>query len=101
MDNHVQALRRVARRAMVEHGLAPEFSGPAMQQLAQIPAAAREEARDQTKLLWCSVDNDESRDLDQLSVCEELPGGAVKILVAVADVDALVPAGTPLDAHAA
>ena len=100
-ETPVQALRRVARRAMVEGGLAPDFSAEAQRQLAQIAAPAHEDAADLRALLWCSVDNDESRDLDQLSVCEELPGGDVRILVAVADVDALVRAGTPLDAHAA
>ena len=100
-ETPVQALRRVARRAMVEAGLAPDFSAEAQRQLAQIAAPAHEDAHDLRALLWCSVDNDESRDLDQLSVCEELPSGSVRILVAVADVDALVREGTPLDAHAA
>ncbi len=56
--------------------------------------------RDLRGRLWCSIDNDDSRDLDQLSVAEELPGGAVRVLVAVADVDALVHRGSALDAHA-
>ena len=100
-ETPVQALRRVARRAMVEAGLATDFSAEAQRQLSQIAAPAHENATDLRTLLWCSIDNDESRDLDQLSVCEELPAGAVRIRVAVADVDALVHAGTPLDAHAA
>ena len=100
-ETPVAALRRVARRAMVEGGLAPDFSAEAQRQLAQVAAPALEPAADLRALLWCSIDNDESRDLDQLSVCEELADGAVRILVAVADVDVLVRAGTPLDAHAA
>ena len=56
--------------------------------------------RDLTGLLWASIDNDDSRDLDQLTVAETLPGDAVKIRVAVADVDALVKDGSAIDAHA-
>src|SRR6202789_1246395 len=55
--------------------------------------------RDLRGLLWCSIDNDDSRDLDQLSVAEALPGGSVKLLVAVAEVAALVRQGSDLDAH--
>ncbi len=97
-------LQRIARRAMIERGLVAEFSKDALAQVAAIPAAAAStdgDVRDLRKLLWCSIDNDDSRDLDQLSVMEEQAGGAVKIFVAVADVDALVKKGTPLDAHAA
>src|SRR5262249_53322700 len=68
----------------------------ALRQLDGIDGPARDEARDLRELLWCSIDNDDSRDLDQLSVCEELAGGAIPILVAVADVDAPVHARTPL-----
>src|SRR5438105_3343777 len=103
-EGNVQALRRIARRAMVERGLEPDFPKPALEQLAQIRAPADEAGgalRDLRALPWCSIDNDDSRDLDQLSVCEELGGGAVKILVAVADVDARVEKDTPLDVHAA
>jgi hypothetical protein len=51
-------------------------------------------------LPWASIDNDDSRDLDQLTVAETIPGGAVKILVAIADVDALVKQGSAIDDHA-
>ena len=60
---------------------------------AATPARPSPEARDLRSLLWASIDNDSSRDLDQLSVAQALAGGAVKILVAIADVDAVVPAG--------
>ena len=56
--------------------------------------------RDLRRLLWASIDNDDSLDLDQLSVAEQLPGGAVKIFVAVADVDAIVKKGSAIDDHA-
>lgn len=96
-------LRAIARRAMLERGLLPDFSPDARSQTAAIARAspAREPAlRDLRQLLWASIDNDDSRDLDQLSVAEPLADGAVKILVAVADVDAIVQKGSPIDAHA-
>ena len=96
-------LAAIARRAMQEHGLEPDFPPAALAQLRAIggPAAtAGAELRDLRAPLWCSIDNDESRDLDQLSVAESLPGGATRVLVAIADVDATVAAGSPLDAHA-
>ena len=95
-------LLRIARRAMLDRGLQPDFPAGALAQLnGMAAAAAPPEFRDLSELLWCSIDNDDSRDLDQLSVAEALPGGAARILVAVADVDAVVSAGSPLDAHAA
>ena len=96
-------LEEIARRAMLARGLAPEFSPAAMAELAAIhaPAAATGAAiRDLRQLLWCSIDNDDSRDLDQLSVAETMPGGSTKILVAIADVSAVVQQGSALDAHA-
>ncbi|HWZ62943.1 MAG TPA: RNB domain-containing ribonuclease [Steroidobacteraceae bacterium] len=95
-------LTRIAQRAMREHGLEPDFPAAALEQLRTIsgPPAAAATLRDLRALLWCSIDNDDSRDLDQLSVAESLPGGATRVLVAVADVDATVPAGSPLDVHA-
>lgn len=80
-----------------------EFTHAALAQLAAIPSAARmtPEMSDLRDLLWCSIDNDDSLDLDQLSVAEDLGGGQVRLRVAVADVDALVPKGSPIDQHAA
>ncbi len=88
---------------MLEKGLAPDFPSQAQAELDEIrgPATRREESiRDLTNLLWCSIDNDSSRDLDQLSVAEAMLGGETKILVAIADVDALVKKGSALDDHA-
>jgi exoribonuclease-2 len=96
-------LKEIARQAMLDKGLWPDFDRAATQQVEAFTSAAGEKdpsIRDLTSLLWCSIDNDDSKDLDQLSVAEELPGGDVKILVAVADVDALVKKGSPVDAHA-
>ncbi len=96
-------LAAIARRAMIARGLEPDFPAPAQQELAAIhgPARATDHLRDLRDRLWASIDNDDSRDLDQLTVAEPLAGGQVRILVAVADVDALVPKGSALDGHAA
>jgi exoribonuclease-2 len=102
--HHRAELQRVARKAMLDRGLQPDFDAVALKQLDGIrgPAATEGGAvRDLRDLLWCSIDNDDSLDLDQLSLAEDLGGGTVKILIAVADVDALVAKNTPIDWHAA
>ena len=92
---------------MLERGLLPTFSAAVsaeLQALQNSAAARGPEAgagiRDLTTLLWSSIDNDDSRDLDQLTVAETAPGDGVRILVAVADVDTLVKAGSAIDQHA-
>src|SRR5271155_18144 len=98
MNQH-ERLAAIAHRAMLERGLAPDFAPAALQQLAQLTApSARAGLDDLRERLWCSIDNDDSLDLDQISVGQELPGGAVRILVAIAGVDDLVKRDTPLDA---
>ena len=90
-------LRSIARRAMLQRGLLADFSPAVASEIACIAQAAVETGpsiRDLRELLWASIDNDDSRDLDQLSVAEPLEGGAVKILVAIADVDGTVRAGS-------
>jgi len=96
-------LAAIARKAMIERKLEPDFSPAALEQLAGIrgPASATDSVRDLRALLWASIDNDDSRDLDQLTVAEALTDGRTRILVAVADVDAVVAKGSALDAHAA
>lgn len=96
-------LAAIARRAMLERGLEPDFAPKALQDLAaiQTPAVAPEGVRDLRDRLWASIDNDDSRDLDQLTVAESLENGRVRILVAIADVDALVHKESALDDHAA
>jgi exoribonuclease-2 len=99
-------LQAAAERTMREHGFDPEFSPQVQQQLqaltAHPPAIAVSPAvRDLRQLLWSSIDNDTSRDLDQAEVVEALPDGTTRILIAIADVDAFVPEGSPIDAHAA
>ena len=97
-------LRAIAVAAMRERGLDPDFSAAALAEVRALngpPQPDGHETRDLRSLLWCSIDNDDSRDLDQLSVAEALADGAVKLLVAIADVDAAVPKGSPVDHHAA
>ncbi|NDV12304.1 RNB domain-containing ribonuclease [Crenobacter caeni] len=93
-------LVRLSVAAMLEHGLQPEFSDAAQRELSAIWQPAHEadtDIRDLIGLLWCSIDNDDSRDLDQLTVCKKLKDGAVRMLVAIADVDALVKQGSAID----
>ncbi|MFI5335581.1 MAG: ribonuclease catalytic domain-containing protein, partial [Opitutales bacterium] len=102
-DQSLSLLRDIAHRVMLARGLAPEFTAQALAELEAIrgPAIAADPAtRDLRPLLWCSIDNDDSRDLDQLSVAEALPNGSTRVLVAIADVSALVRPGSALDGHA-
>src|SRR5216683_1590396 len=96
-------LRGIAHRAMAERGLLPDFSTAVIAETETIGKAATDTGpsiRDLRDLLWCSIDNDDSRDLDQLTVTAPMKDGTVKVLVAVADVDALVQIGSALDGHA-
>ena len=88
---------------MVERGLEPGFSRDVLAELDRIRGPAPVEGDgivDWRERLWISIDNDDSRDLDQLSYAEPLPGGATRVFVAIADVDAVVAKGTAIDAHA-
>ena len=96
-------LLRVARQAMVERGLEPDFPPAALAEAAGLEAPAGPgvaNVRDLRERLWCSIDNDDSRDLDQLTMAESLDSGGTRILVAVADVSAMVGPGSALDGHA-
>ena len=100
---HRSRLKKIAHRVMIERGFFPDFSPQAIAELDGIhgPATRTEEStRDLSNLLWCSIDNDDSRDLDQLTVAEAMPNGVTKILVAIADVDAVVKKRSALDDHA-
>jgi len=97
-------LLRVARQQMLQRGLEPDFPAPALAEVERLaaPGAPFEAGvRDLRDLGWCSIDNDDSRDLDQLTVASALPGGGMKVMVAVADVSILVESGSAVDAHAA
>ncbi len=100
---HRIILRRIARRAMIERGLLPDYSPDVFSELNGIheaPSGAQDSVRDLRHLPWCSIDNDDSRDLDQLTVAEPMSMDAVKIYIAIADVDAVVKKGTAIDNHA-
>ena len=95
-------LERIADRAMRERGLEPDFPREVTAEVARLETAAADPAlRDLRQLPWCSIDNDDSRDLDQLSVAERPQDGLTRIWVAIADVDALVPKGCAIDRRAA
>lgn len=96
----------IAHRSVIEAGFEPRLNAEAAQQVQTIVASPpsmvpTKSIRDLRKLLWSSIDNRESRDLDQLEFAEALAGGDTRLLVAIADVDAFVPQGSPLDQHAA
>jgi exoribonuclease-2 len=93
-----------AHAAMIEHGFQPEFPAGTDTELAAIEAHPEPPAvpglQDLTSLLWSSIDNDTSRDLDQIEWAEQLANGRIRVLVGVADVDARVPLGSVIDGHA-
>lgn len=98
-----EQLAGIAVRAMRERGFDPEFPHDALAQAAGLTDVPTDGVplRDLRELPWCSIDNDDSKDLDQLSVAEPLAGGAARVLVAIADVDAAVARDSPVDRHAA
>ena len=93
-----------AHATMIEHGFQPDLPAgivtevSAIQAHLELPAAPN--AQDLRKLLWSSIDNDTSRDLDQIEWAEQLPDGRIRVLIGVADVDARVQLGTIIDSHA-
>lgn len=100
---HRANLQRIARKAMLERGLLPDFSPGAIAQLNEIRHnlnGLEESTKDLRQLLWCSIDNDDSNDLDQLTVAIEMPGDRIKILIAIADVAAFVKKSSAIDDHA-
>jgi VacB/RNase II family 3'-5' exoribonuclease len=96
-------LVEIARHAMRDHGLEPDFPPAAVAEAERLSPGADDgdpAVRDLRDLPWSSIDNDDTRDLDQLEVAEALPGDAVRVRIAIADVDALVKTGSAIDAHA-
>jgi exoribonuclease-2 len=103
LSNHRADLTTIAKWAMFSRGLEPEFPQAVHRQVEALKGPALEthdSIRDLTALLWCSLDNDDSRDLDQLTAVDPLDQGQLRVYVAIADVDALVKKGSPIDAHA-
>ena len=102
--SHVD-LQAAARQIMLENGFEPDFPPEVQQQLAQLDRdppqkAANGEVRDLRHLPWSSIDNDTSRDLDQIEVAERLADGSTRVMVGIADVDAFVAKDTAIDRHA-
>ncbi len=101
--NHVN-LQAAAHQEMLDHGFHPDFPPQIQTQIASIraakPVAPGPAVKDLRNLLWSSIDNDSSRDLDQIEYAEKLPDGTTRILVGVADVDTSVPKSSPIDQHA-
>ena len=96
-------LREAARKEMVREGFEPSFPADVLREVEAISASATRaggEVRDLRTLSWSSIDNPESRDLDQVEFAERLANGDTRVLVGIADVDSLVPAGSATDRHA-
>jgi VacB/RNase II family 3'-5' exoribonuclease len=101
--NGYELLGEIAYKAMIQKGLSPDFPSSVLEQLDTIAQPANykpEEMKDLRDLLWCSIDNDDSRDLDQLTTAYKLPSGEYRVYIAIADVDCLVSKSTPIDLHA-
>src|SRR6266513_1981010 len=100
-----QTLRSAAVAAMVKNGFEPDFSPEVMREVRSLEDPSDDPlpagTRDLRALPWSSIDNRESRDLDQIEVAERLADGAIRLLIGVADVDSLVTLGSAADAHAA
>ena len=92
----------VAKQVATQEGFVVDFSRAALD-AATVHAPTRDPAdvRDDRKLLWSSIDNRESTDLDQVEVSERLPDGSIRVRIGIADVDVFVPKGSPVDLHAA
>ncbi|HVF25935.1 MAG TPA: RNB domain-containing ribonuclease [Anaerolineales bacterium] len=103
VDQHRSILRRIAEQAMLERGLLPNFSNEALDEVERLSLSASansDSVRDLRQLLWSSIDNDDSKDLDQLTVAEKTSSDNIKIFVAIADVDSCVKNGSAIDKHA-
>lgn len=102
-ESHKDELSRIAVGIMIVRGLEPNFPSEVQEQLSQINTPAIDRSKsivDLRNLLWCSIDNDDSKDLDQLTVMTKLSGDNRCLLVAIADVDALIKKSSPIDEHA-
>src|SRR6266436_7226457 len=99
-------LTAIARRTMIENGFEPDIPRSVLDELQSLqvkpgPEALKSSTQDLRSLLWSSIDDRKSRDLDQVEYAEKLPSGDVRVLVGIADVDASVRKGSAIDEHAA
>jgi len=99
-NNHTIDLKSVAKQTMIDEGFEPDLPPDAQRELHHLPTPTSP-SQDLRKLLWSSIDNLESRDLDQLEFAERLPDNSIRVLVGIADVDSLVTKDSAIDAHAA
>jgi VacB/RNase II family 3'-5' exoribonuclease len=95
------SLDQVTRQALLENGFVPEANGEVLREVASLHDAPSDGVKDLRKVLWSSIDNASSKDLDQIEVAEELSDGAIVLRIGIADVDALVPKGSAIDTYAA
>jgi VacB/RNase II family 3'-5' exoribonuclease len=95
-------LEAIARRAMEERGLEPDFPPAALEEAERLDPMEELDGgvRDLRDLLWSSIDNDDTRDLDQLEVADRVDGDSIRLRIAIADVDSLVAPGSAIDDHA-
>ena len=100
---HPLDLLTIAHQSMVEAGFAPDLNNSVTEEIRAIATRqpAPSDVRDLRSLLWSSIDDKKSRDLDQVEYAEALPDGGIKLLVGIADVDSSVPKGSAIDKHAA
>ena len=104
-DTHTSQFDDRAFQAMIDNGFEPDFSSAVDDQVRAIGSMpvppSTEGVKDLRSLLWSSIDNASSRDLDQIEWAERLLNGDIRVLVGIADVDALVAKDSPVDRHAA
>src|SRR6266542_743321 len=109
MNNGPIDLKARAHQAMLEAGFRPDFSAEVASEIQRLRQTEKDspdklklglQPRDLRSLLWSSIDNDSSRDLDQVEYAEKLSDGAARLLVGIADVDAAVVKGSATDGHA-
>src|SRR5258708_3960377 len=98
-------LQAIARQVMQAQGFQPDFPPETQTQLADIKAhppqlTPSDKVRDLRSLLWSSIDNDTSKDLDQIEVAQRLPNGDIKVMIGTPDVDSFVAKESPIDQHA-
>jgi VacB/RNase II family 3'-5' exoribonuclease len=102
--NHID-FNSLARQSLTAHGFSPDFGPAVEQQLSELRShppglSAAGDVRDMRSLLWSSIDNDTSRDLDQIEYVEQQTSGEIRVMIGVADVDSYVAKGSPIDQHA-
>ncbi len=101
---HVLNLKSAARRAMGYYGFEADFPKSVWDEILAIGSNTsvdvKEGVKDLRNLLWSSIDNDDSQDLDQIEYCEKGESGEILVKVAIADVDIYAPKGSSLDKYA-